>query len=184
MSEDADDGRAGPGQVALVTGFLNTVDLESVGDPWTEPGGLVDWLRDHGGPAEPTDDDLALAVDLREGLRAAVSDACGLGAGEPPDPEPLGRALRRLPVVLGADLAVRPAPGLTLARSALAEVVTAVLEAQAAGTWDRVKVCARDTCRWAFWDGSRNRSSAWCSMRVCGNREKMRRRARRETPAG
>lgn len=180
MSEDGDDGRAGPGRVALVTGFLNTVDLEAGGDPWTRPGALSDWLRNHGGPTEPTDDDLALAVDLREGLRAAVRDACGLDTDGPPDPGPLAEALRHLPVVLGADLAVHPAPGLPPARTALADVVTAVLEAQAAGTWDRVKVCARDTCRWAFWDGSRNRSSAWCSMRVCGNREKMRRRSRRQ----
>lgn len=45
--------------------------------------------------------------------------------------------------------------------------------------WSRVKVCARDTGRWAFYDASRNRSGTWCSMQVCGNREKMRRRAQR-----
>ena len=25
-------------------------------------------------------------------------------------------------------------------------------------------------CHWVFYDGSRNRSGAWCSMRICGNR--------------
>jgi predicted RNA-binding Zn ribbon-like protein len=35
-----------------------------------------------------------------------------------------------------------------------------------------VKACARESCRYVFFDHSRNRSGRWCSMQVCGNREK------------
>ena len=38
------------------------------------------------------------------------------------------------------------------------------------GTWGRLKACAEDGCRWAFYDASRNQSGRWCSMAVCGNR--------------
>ena len=47
-------------------------------------------------------------------------------------------------------------------------------EAMADGTWRELKACRSDTCRWAFVDHARNRSRQWCSMSVCGNREKAR----------
>ena len=33
-----------------------------------------------------------------------------------------------------------------------------VLQAQIDGTWSRLKICAADTCRWAFFDSSKNRA--------------------------
>jgi predicted RNA-binding Zn ribbon-like protein len=42
------------------------------------------------------------------------------------------------------------------------------------GTWSRLKACRADDCLWAFYDGSRNHSAAWCSMASCGNRAKAR----------
>jgi predicted RNA-binding Zn ribbon-like protein len=44
--------------------------------------------------------------------------------------------------------------------------------AMADGSWYRLKSCRKDSCRWAFYDRSRNRSRSWCSMSVCGNRMK------------
>jgi predicted RNA-binding Zn ribbon-like protein len=44
----------------------------------------------------------------------------------------------------------------------------------AAGTWDRLKACRQETCRWAFYDNTKNRSGVWCTMEVCGNRAKAR----------
>ncbi len=46
----------------------------------------------------------------------------------------------------------------------------------------RVRECAAPTCSWLFLDTTRNRSRRWCEMKVCGNRNKVRRyrdRARR-----
>jgi predicted RNA-binding Zn ribbon-like protein len=54
-----------------------------------------------------------------------------------------------------------------------------IAAARAAGTWDRLKACRQETCGWLFYDVSRNRSSSWCSMQVCGGREKSRAYRRR-----
>ena len=59
--------------------------------------------------------------------------------------------------------------------TATAALLAAVDEARTEGVWERLKVCARDECRWAYYDASRNRSGRWCSMTDRGNRVKMRR---------
>ncbi len=62
---------------------------------------------------------------------------------------------------------------------ALGAIVAAIHAGVADGTWPRLKACERDVCRWAFYDQSKNRSGHWCSMSVCGQREKNRRAYRR-----
>ena len=42
------------------------------------------------------------------------------------------------------------------------------------GRWIRLKACLEESCHWAFYDTSRNHSSHWCHMGVCGNRSKNR----------
>jgi predicted RNA-binding Zn ribbon-like protein len=56
----------------------------------------------------------------------------------------------------------------------VATLLAIIARAQADGTWSRMKACRADDCRWAFYDRSRNRSRAWCSMSECGNRAKAR----------
>jgi predicted RNA-binding Zn ribbon-like protein len=56
----------------------------------------------------------------------------------------------------------------------IASMLAIIARAQADGTWERMKACRADDCRWAFYDRSRNRSRTWCSMRECGNRAKAR----------
>jgi predicted RNA-binding Zn ribbon-like protein len=56
----------------------------------------------------------------------------------------------------------------------VASLLAIIARAQADGTWERMKACRAEDCRWAFYDRSRNRSRAWCSMRECGNRAKAR----------
>ena len=55
------------------------------------------------------------------------------------------------------------------------QIAGIVFRAQLAGEWERLKICASDDCRWAFYDASRNRGGTWCQMEVCGNRAKNRR---------
>jgi len=62
---------------------------------------------------------------------------------------------------------------------ALGVLLAVVQSAQADGTWSRLKACSQDDCRWVFYDRSRNRSSRWCEMAVCGNRNKAREFRRR-----
>ena len=60
------------------------------------------------------------------------------------------------------------------ARAAIGHIVAAVAELAPTDEWKRLKGCRDENCRVAFYDKSRNRSRAWCSMEVCGNREKAR----------
>jgi predicted RNA-binding Zn ribbon-like protein len=39
----------------------------------------------------------------------------------------------------------------------------------------RVRACAASDCAWLFMDDTKNRSRRWCDMKLCGNREKLRR---------
>ena len=87
---------------------------------------------------------------------------------------------------VGADAAGRlvPVPAGDGVGRALSAIVAVALGAQASGAWPRLKACREETCRWVFFDGSRNCSSSWCSMSICGNRSKSAayRRRRRRVP--
>lgn len=65
---------------------------------------------------------------------------------------------------------------------ALGTVLASAVHLVHTGHWDRLKICPAEDCLWAFYDRSRNRSRTWCSMRVCGNREKARGWRERHTP--
>ncbi len=57
---------------------------------------------------------------------------------------------------------------------AVSAILAIVYESIRDGTWSRLKACRNSTCRWAFYDSSRNRAGSWCSMSACGNRAKTR----------
>ena len=65
---------------------------------------------------------------------------------------------------------------------ALGRLLAIVHRAIQTGSWERLKACRQDGCAWAFYDRTKNRSGAWCSMEVCGNRAKA--RSYRERRAG
>ncbi|WP_051467042.1 CGNR zinc finger domain-containing protein [Actinomadura oligospora] len=176
---------------ALLRDFVNTLDVETGVDEIETPGRLAAWLRDNGLVASgsagtATGDDLGLARDLREGLRAAMHDHHGPSDPSGPRfPPGLEGALTALPLritLTGGPPRLVPL-GSADVREGLARVAAATMDAVADGTWARLKVCQESTCRWAFLDTSKNRSRAWCSMRVCGNRTKTRAyRARLRAP--
>ncbi|HEY8645240.1 MAG TPA: CGNR zinc finger domain-containing protein [Gaiellaceae bacterium] len=72
-----------------------------------------------------------------------------------------------------ADGVARTEPSAPGVRGALGRILAEVSVGMADGTWDRVKACRADDCRWAFLDTAKNRSRAWCSMQSCGNRAKV-----------
>ena len=76
---------------------------------------------------------------------------------------------------------VRLVPAATGVDGALAEIIARVHAAQASGAWRRLKSCPGPHCGWLFYDGSRNASSRWCSMSICGNRTKTAAYRRRRT---
>ncbi|MCW2944494.1 MAG: hypothetical protein JWR24_1211 [Actinoallomurus sp.] len=105
------------------------------------------------------------------------------GPGAAERPGDLHQLLAALPLRVSLDgPALVPVHGGV--RGALAGVAAAIMESTADGAWPRLKVCRETTCRWAFFDTSKNRSRIWCSMRMCGNRTKTRaHRARRQAAA-
>jgi predicted RNA-binding Zn ribbon-like protein len=184
----ADDGSArhvAPGELELVRQFLNTHDVEEGTDEIAAPTALHAWLKgrglDPGGRVGPGD--VERAVAMRESLRALTL----ANNGEPLEPQAIptlnsiaGGA--RLLVRFGEDGETVLEPAEEGAEGALGELLAIVFRSMAEGTWTRLKACRDDTCQWAFYDRSRNRSATWCSMAVCGNRAKARSyRARHRT---
>jgi predicted RNA-binding Zn ribbon-like protein len=175
-----------PRELVAVQALVNTVDLEDNDDRLDSPEALRQFLTGQGllGPTEPVGPaDLALAVELREALRAMLR----VNHGEPLDPaalEVVNRAAAGLPLQVGFDAEGQPVlgPGSGGCRGALAVLLAGVAQASAQGTWERLKACSAESCQWAFYDRSKNRSGRWCSMQTCGNRTKTRTyRSRRRT---
>ena len=159
--------------------FVNTADREAGTDALKSPQDLVAWLASYRllAPDETAEvEDLRLALDLREGLRALF--LCHHGGPGTCDGDCLTRldeALWRLPLrltVTGGVVATVPAEDGAV-RAALTEIAAVLVRARP-DQLVRLKACQRDVCRWVFYDSSRNRGGAWCAMDICGVRTKMR----------
>ncbi|HEY9474951.1 MAG TPA: CGNR zinc finger domain-containing protein [Mycobacteriales bacterium] len=172
-------GSAAPGRLETVRRLVNTRDIEAGTDALAGPEDLRDLLHEAALLAPDADadhTDLAHALALREGLRAALA---ANQSGQPVSDdavavlnEAAGRAGMSLSFGTDAGWAVQPrAAGVD---GALGGLLVIVVEAMTDGTWSRLKVCQNDTCRWAYYDHSRGRSGRWCSMQLCGNRAKQR----------
>jgi predicted RNA-binding Zn ribbon-like protein len=165
----------------LLQDFVNTNDVEGGSDQLGSPQLLHDWLAGHGlleadAPvAAPTH---ARALAIREGIRALARG----NNGEALDASPVA-ALNAAAAGAPLTAALRPVAGdgewelVPAARDVdafLGRIMAIVLRAMADGSWSRIKACRNDTCRWLFYDQSRNRSGTWCTMAVCGSRMKAR----------
>ncbi len=168
--------------LSLVRDFVNTLDREAGADELADADGLACWLRARGlWSAPPTESDAAAARELREALRDLMRANNGCEADPAAAVAVLDAASRREGLQVRFDTG-----GIRLAAPAggVGAVLGAAGEAMADGSWSRLKACRSDSCRWAFVDSARNRSRQWCSMQVCGNREKARAVRRRHGAAG
>jgi predicted RNA-binding Zn ribbon-like protein len=175
------DTRPAPGALVVVQALVNTLDRETGDDALSSPTAAAAWLARAGLRERLSREDWQLLVAAREALRTLLGANAGLDEGSA---EAAAAALRDA----GAFVADVESDGeVTLrgegegARRLVADALLAIHDAQVAGTWPRLKACANHTCRWAFYDASRNRTGAWCSMAECGNRAKAQRfRSRRQ----
>lgn len=140
------------GEAELLVDFLNTFDLEDGTDELADAAGLRRWAAAHG----LVPGDLDETRRTRDALRSLV-------AGGRPELPPVSL----IPSCEDEGVSLRSD---TVAEAALA--ATVVLSIQ--GRIGRVKLCQAETCRFAYFDHSRNGSRAWCSMEICGNRAKAR----------
>lgn len=178
-----------PEALAVVQAFVNTIDLEQQRDDLRSPERLRVWLAEHDlfrGAVPVSDADLRRGLEVREAMRAMLE----ANNGAPLDGSAavtLNRVAGEVCLHVHIDRHGRAhlEPAAMGVDGALGRLLVAMYGAQADGTWQRLKVCRDDTCRWAFYDTSKNRSGAWCSMAVCGSRAKSRAyRQRRHGAAG
>lgn len=167
---------AAPGQLGLVQSLLNTLDLESGRDDLVELPRMQAWLADRRLASAGTRFDEADRKRLAD-ARRALHELVAANSGREVRPRAvttLNEAARR--VRLGVRL--HPVDGYRLMAEGvgidrpIGELLINVMTSMATGTWPRLKVCANEACRRAFYDASRNRSGRWCSMATCGNRSK------------
>jgi predicted RNA-binding Zn ribbon-like protein len=178
--------RAGSRQaLERLIGFVNTNDVQASQDRLRGPNETRSWLVAEGFEAGKLDhDDWAAMISFREGVRAAAAANNGDG-GDADAVAALRGAIDQLgfTVRVGADASLEVASTSPAGR-ALSSLVGALMAAQADGSWARVKACARDSCRWLFYDTTRNRSRTWCTNSTCGSREKAKRAYRRQLERG
>lgn len=172
---------AAPGDLEIVRDFVNTVEIEDAVDPLAGDDSLPEWCSRTGYCPEIDQAGVRDLRHFREALRGVLE--ANAGDGEPAE---RWRALEPFVQRAGYSMYITPAGAPALrargsgADGAIAAVLAIVYEAIGNGTWCRLKVCRKHSCRWAFYDRSKNGSGAWCSMRVCGNRAKAERRRARE----
>lgn len=173
------ESKIAPGPLIAVQALANSHPSEDQGELLLDVETTRYWLLRFGFGAagiEVGEDDRERLLELRRCVRALI-DANATGEQDEGANERLAAIAAGHPVPVVVDRGGRI--GLDLAPAAsvdalIAQVVGIVLQAQIDGTWERLKICAADGCRWAFYDASKNRGGHWCSMEVCGNREKNR----------
>jgi predicted RNA-binding Zn ribbon-like protein len=169
--------RKAPGRLELLQRFVNThnhdlpPDLDRLGTPGKARGWLAEkGLLTAGEPVSDTD-----APRLRA-LREAIRALAVANQGTPTDPAAVETIRSASGAGLGVTLdeagrtSLEPASGGV--DGAVATLLGILHEAQLTGQWPRLKGCRQ--CGYAFFDRSKNRSSAWCAMSICGNRKKNR----------
>jgi predicted RNA-binding Zn ribbon-like protein len=162
----------------LVVEFVNTRDVEEGTDSIADPDRLVAWVEEKTGEdlGDLGQEDVGRVQLLRESLRSLMGANNGqeIGAGEL---EPLREAAERTRIrtAFAADGELALVPARAGLSGFEARILMAIEHLQCHGAWPRLKTCTAEQCQWAFFDTTRNHSRTWCSMEVCGNREKTRR---------
>lgn len=168
------EGRPAPGELEIVHGFLNTWSDELGIEDFATARSTEQWLRRAGlwqDRRRLTDAEADTVRAFRDALRRLLS--CRT------DPE---RMAALEPYAARAELGLTFSSGGAMTLIARGEGTDRVIGRLLAvihtsmidGTWDRLKCCALESCRWTFYDTTRNHSGRWCSMKTCGSRHKAR----------
>src|SRR5437660_11470118 len=177
------------GELGLIQAFVNTVVLDPGVEELKDPNTLRAWLVANKlmpGHHPVDDSDLKNALAVREAMRGVIGGNSALPIYSV-DLATLNSAAAasRLRMRFAPDGRPRLEPEASGAVGAIGRLVAALYSAMQAEEWERLKLCGSGTCRWAFYDRSRNQSSRWCNMASCGNREKARRfRSKTSSPRG
>jgi hypothetical protein len=172
--------KAAPGQLALIQDFVNTQygQARRAHVELTNPEQLRAWLVAHRLLADGiavTEGDFRRILQVREALRGFLrmnndfEDA-------PLQVELLNTLAGNAPLTVRFQRDGLPMlePDIAGVDGVIAHLVGIVFTSMIDGTWGRLKACRNERCQKAFYDTSKNRSGAWCSMSGCGSRFKAR----------
>lgn len=169
-----------PYPLLAVQGLVNTFSFEDEEELLGDPGAARSWLSraglvEKGAALSPAE--LDRLVEFRGILRALLESNLS-GEPAPEAVRALSELSNRHPVRF--EVSGQGEVRLDLAPAAdvdalISQFIGIIGQAQDQDRWRRLKICAADDCRWAFFDSSKNRGGTWCRMEVCGNRTKNRR---------
>lgn len=178
MDDEADKA---PGPLDVMRHLVNTLDYPSGPDQLGSLEQASQWCGRHGLPPPSNQRELERFQSFREAVRRLMAanngaeDAADAWDGMRPYLESARFALTlRQPQVPSLE------PKGDGVERTIAILLAVLYDAVATGTWPRLRACRKGSCRFAYYDRSKNGSRAWCSMAVCGNREKAQRRRTRE----
>jgi predicted RNA-binding Zn ribbon-like protein len=178
-----------PMPLLLVQSFVNTLDRDLGADVFADDDDARAWLVESGlltsrAADGATASDLDLARRARESIRALIGGDRLTAAELGPLESVLAVAQAPLDVTPDGQILLCPGPVDRLV-DGLVILLIVIRDAQADGTWDRLKLCANPDCSWAFYDRTHSRRGMWCDMATCGNRIKNRNlRARQRDQRG
>jgi predicted RNA-binding Zn ribbon-like protein len=175
-------GHGHPVPLEVALDFINTLELEA-GEPvdhLSTADDAIDWLAERGLmhrlPEVIRDGGLDRIHEARAALRELVDAAAENRVPRQSALETANNLLRAreiLELVLEGD-------AVSLGHrhvgdpidDALARIVEPIAREVSGDQRDRLRICANDRCRWAFYDSSRTGVRRWCDMATCGNRAK------------
>jgi len=177
--------KVAPGSLALIQALVNTQYGQGrhAHTELTHPDHLRVWLVQHQllmDGISVTEGDFRRIVQLREALRSLLRtnnehDLLTLPV------EILNHLASNAPMTVhfesGGTASIQP--DVAGVDGAIARLLGIVFTSMIDGNWVRLKACRNDRCQKAFYDSSKNRSGAWCSMADCGSRFKARAYRRR-----
>jgi predicted RNA-binding Zn ribbon-like protein len=165
--------RPAPPPLALVQDFVNTRNVEAGTDVLEHGDVATAWLADAGliGAGVVLDDaDADELRTARETLRELLASH-HTGTIPAPVAASMARLARRArPRLAFDDGVLRAVPAGDDIDAAITRLLLAIGEAETLGVLGRLRVCASDACRWAFYDHSPNGRSRWCAPELCGNK--------------
>jgi predicted RNA-binding Zn ribbon-like protein len=184
----------------LCLDFVNTLDNRPSGEPkelLARYGDLVRFAEDTGiltpaqadrwfarSEADPEEAQRVLqaAIELREAMYAVFSAVIAKRAIPPSPLAMLNRSIQ----LAAQHLSLTPANGGFAwgydsdgdspggFETMLWPIVGSAAELLASDNLPFVRACSSKTCQWFFLDTSKNHRRRWCSMKLCGNRAKVR----------
>lgn len=167
-----------PMPLLLPQSFVNTLDRETGDDLLAREADARAWFTETGlltdaAAADVTSADLRLAREVRESIRALTGREPLTDAELATLETVLVQAETPLDITRDGQVKLCAGPAGRLV-DGLVILLLMIRDAQADGTWDRLKLCANPDCRWAFYDRSHSKRGAWCNMTTCGNKIKNR----------